>query len=166
VQMGYARWVDPQRQHIEVLHTNSSSHRSHVVTQKPKTLAQSDFEQVTTRSHSVVTSSHSVVTPADGECSAQPEPMDCMPVTPPAADSSRRREEAPRQTPLPPDALAEPSASSTSAPEEKKTPVAALQPGNGRVHNTEGRVTVSSPPTSNTAREGDSHISKLPGSDR
>jgi hypothetical protein len=125
VQMGYARWVDPQRQHIEVLHTNSSSHRSHVVTQKPKTLAQSDFEQVTTRSHSVVTSSHSVVTPADGECSAQPEPMDCMPVTPPAADSSRRREEAPRQTPLPPDALAEPSASSTSAPEEKKTPVTA-----------------------------------------
>jgi hypothetical protein len=125
VQMGYARWVDPQRQHIEVLHTNSSSHRSHVVTQKPKTLAQSDFEQVTTRSHSVVTSSHSVVTPADGECSTQPEPMDCMPVTPPAADSSRRREEAPRQTPLPPDALAEPSASSTSAPEEKKTPVTA-----------------------------------------
>jgi hypothetical protein len=95
VQMGYARWVDPQRQHIEFLHTNSSSHRSHVVTQKPKTLAQSDFEQVTTRSHSVVTSSHSVVTPADGECSAQPEPS-----------PSRRREEAPRQTPLPLDSSA------------------------------------------------------------
>jgi hypothetical protein len=47
---------------------------------------------------------------------------------------------------------------STTTPEEKKTPVAALQPGNGRVHATEGRVTVSSPPTSNTAREGDSHI--------
>jgi len=106
VQMGYARWVDPQRQHIEVLHTNSSSHRSHVVTQKPKTLAQSDFEQVTTRSHSVVTSSHSVVTPADGECSTQPEPMDCMPVTPPAADSSRRRKEEPKQTPLPLDSSA------------------------------------------------------------
>jgi hypothetical protein len=106
VQMGYARWVDPQRQHIEFLHTNSSSHRSHVVTQKPKTLAQSDFEQVTTRSHSVVTSSHSVVTPADGECSTQPEPVDCMPVTPPAADSSRRRKEEPKQTPLPLDSSA------------------------------------------------------------
>jgi len=47
---------------------------------------------------------------------------------------------------------------STTTPAEKKTPVAALQPGNGRVHATEGRVTVSSPPTSNTAREGDSHI--------
>jgi len=46
-----------------------------------------------------------------------------------------------------------------STPEEKKTPVAALQPGNGRVHATEERVTVSSPPTSNTAKEED-HISK------
>jgi hypothetical protein len=43
-----------------------------------------------------------------------------------------------------------------TTPEEKKTPVAVTV--NGRVHNTEGRVTVSSPPTSNTAREGDSHI--------
>jgi hypothetical protein len=55
-----------------------------------------------------------------------------------------------------------PSSTSTPAkPEvaEKKTPVAALQPGNGRVHATEERVTVSSPPTSNTAKEED-HISK------
>jgi hypothetical protein len=51
------------------------------------------------------------------------------------------------------------TSSSTTTPEEKKTPVAALQPVNGRVHATEGRVTVSSPPTSNTAREED-HISK------
>jgi hypothetical protein len=51
------------------------------------------------------------------------------------------------------------TSSSTTTPEEKKTPVAALQPGNGRVHATEGRVTVSSPPTSNTAKEED-HISK------
>ena len=42
-------------------------------------------------------------------------------------------------------------------PEEKKTPVAVTV--NGRVHATEGRVTVSSPPTSNTAKEED-HISK------
>jgi hypothetical protein len=46
-----------------------------------------------------------------------------------------------------------------TTPEEKKTPVEALQSGNGRVHNTEGRVTVSTPSTSNTAREGDLHIS-------
>jgi hypothetical protein len=44
-----------------------------------------------------------------------------------------------------------------TTPEEKKTPAAVTV--NGRVHNTEGRVTVSSPPTSNTAREGDLHIS-------
>jgi hypothetical protein len=43
-----------------------------------------------------------------------------------------------------------------TTPAEKKTPVAVTV--NGRVHATEGRVTVSSPPTSNTAREGDSHI--------
>jgi hypothetical protein len=49
------------------------------------------------------------------------------------------------------------SISSTSAP--VKPEVAALQSGNGRVHNTEGRVTVSTPSTSNTAREGDLHIS-------
>lgn len=47
--------------------------------------------------------------------------------------------------------------SSTSAP--VKPEVAALQSDNGRIHATEGRVTVSSPPTSNTAREED-HISK------
>jgi hypothetical protein len=35
-----------------------------------------------------------------------------------------------------------------TTPEEKKTPVAATV--NGRVHNTEGRVTVSSPPTTST----------------
>jgi len=66
VQMGYARWVDPK--HIEVC-----SHRSHVVTQKPETLAQSDSEQATTPSPHVVTSSHSVVTPVDSDKSAQPE---------------------------------------------------------------------------------------------
>jgi hypothetical protein len=45
---------------------------------------------------------------------------------------------------------------STTTPEEKKTPVAALQPVNGRVHAT--GVTVSSPPTTSTASEEDSHI--------
>jgi hypothetical protein len=54
------------------------------------------------------------------------------------------------------------TASAPARPEEKKTPVAALQPGNGRLQPT----TNGAPPTSNTAREGDSHISKLPGSDR
>ena len=44
---------------------------------------------------------------------------------------------------------------STTTPEEKKTPVAALQPGNGRLQPT----TNGAPPTSNTAREGDLHIS-------
>jgi hypothetical protein len=52
-----------------------------------------------------------------------------------------------------------------TTPEEKKTPVAVTV--NGRVHNTEGRVTVSSPPITSTAKpelshsrehEGDSHI--------
>jgi len=65
VQMGYARWVDPQ--HIEVIHSSSCSHRSHLVTQKPETLMQSGFEPVTTRSHPVVTGSHSVVTPMQSE---------------------------------------------------------------------------------------------------
>jgi hypothetical protein len=91
VQMGYARWVDPQRQHIEVLHTNSGSHRSHLVTQKPETLIQSGFEPVTTRSHPVVTGSHPVVTPADSGKSIQPEPTD---------DPSLQRKEAPRQASL------------------------------------------------------------------
>jgi len=44
-----------------------------------------------------------------------------------------------------------------TTPEEKKALVAVTV--NGRVHATEGRVTVSSPPTSNTAKEED-HISK------
>jgi len=43
----------------------------------------------------------------------------------PEPSPSRRREEVPEQTALPLDALAEPSASSTSAPEEKKTPATA-----------------------------------------
>jgi len=65
VQMGYARWVDPQ--HIEIVQPSSCSHRSHLVTQKPETLVQSGFEPVTTRSHPVVTGSHPVVTPMQSE---------------------------------------------------------------------------------------------------
>jgi len=65
VQMGYARWVDPQ--HIEIVQPSSCSHGSHLVTQKPETLMQSGFEPVTTRSHPVVTGSHSVVTPMQSE---------------------------------------------------------------------------------------------------
>jgi hypothetical protein len=69
VQMGYARWVDPQ--HIEVIQPYSGSH---LVTQKPETLAQSGFEPVTTRSHPVVTSSHPVVTPVEDDRLTQSEP--------------------------------------------------------------------------------------------
>jgi hypothetical protein len=58
--------------------------------------------------HSSSPSSSPVVSPADGECSAQSEPMDCMPATPPAADSSRQRKEEPKQTPLPLDKPASP----------------------------------------------------------
>ena len=103
VQLGYARWVDPN--HVELLQPCSGSP---VVHKEPESLAQSDFEQWTTASSTRSPSSSTAVTPADGECSAQPEPMDCMPVTPPAADSSRRRKEEPKQTPLPLDKPASP----------------------------------------------------------
>jgi len=83
------------------------------------------------------------------------EPQKTMPQSPPVSPQSVTPEKnngvAVPSTPIP--------ASAPAKPEEKKTPVAALQPGNGRVHATEGRVTVSSPPTSNTAKEED-HISK------
>jgi hypothetical protein len=92
VQMGYARWVDPQ--HIEVC-----SHRSHpshsVPAQSPESLTQSDSEQVTTTSspcsHPVVTRSHPVVTP--GDKSAQSG----------SAEPSRRRNEVSDRDSLPPD---------------------------------------------------------------
>jgi hypothetical protein len=82
------------------------------------------------------------------------EPQKTMPQSPPVSP--------PSVTPEKNNGVAVPSIpSSTSAPARPEVPtrseVAATV--NGRVHNTEGRVTVSSPPTSNTAREGDSHIS-------
>jgi len=45
VQMGHARWVDPQ--HIEVIQPHSCSHLRHFVTPKPESLIQRDSEQVT-----------------------------------------------------------------------------------------------------------------------
>jgi len=98
VQMGYARWVDPQ--HIEVIQTNSGSHRSHLVTQEPQTLTQSSFEQVTTRSHPVVTRSHSVVTPVEEDRSTQPE----------------RREDPPRRCPSRPNRVSGPESNRVSGP--------------------------------------------------
>ena len=62
VQMGHARWVDPQRQHIEVIQTNSVRHLRHFVTQEPETLARSGFERVTKVSSPVRHSSSPVVT--------------------------------------------------------------------------------------------------------
>jgi len=74
VQMGYARWVDPQ--HIEVIQTNSVRHLRHFVTQEPQTLAQSGFEQVTKPSSPVRHSSSPVVTPI------QSDPIQLEPAAP------------------------------------------------------------------------------------
>jgi hypothetical protein len=141
VQLGYARWVDPN--HVELLQPCSGSP---VVHKETESLAQSDFEQWTTASSTRSPSSSTAVTPADGECSAQPETMDCMPVTPPAADSSRRRKKLPEQTALPLEQtalpLAEPSASSTSAPEEKKTPTAATTNGAPPTKEEDSRISI------------------------
>jgi hypothetical protein len=86
------------------------------------------------------------------------EPEKTMPQSPqtPTPVLDKEEEQSP---PVSPQSIASEKnngAAVPTTPEEKKTPVAVTV--NGRVHNTEGRVTVSSPPTSNTAREGDSHI--------
>jgi hypothetical protein len=88
------------------------------------------------------------------------EPQKTMPQSAQTPTPSLDKEEEQSPPVSPPSITPEKNngAAVPTTPEEKKTPVAALQPGNGRVHATEGRVTVSSPPTSNTAREGDSHI--------
>jgi hypothetical protein len=95
VQMGHARWLDHKT--VEVIQPYSSSYRSHVVSQKPESLTQSDSEQVTptTSPHSRLTSP--AVSPADGGKPAQLEPS-----------PSHWREEAPKQTPLPLDKPASP----------------------------------------------------------
>jgi hypothetical protein len=91
VQMGHARWLDHKT--VEVIQPYSYRSCSHVVTQEPESLAQTDSEQVTptTSPHSRLTSP--AVAPVDSKCSAQPEPS-----------PSHWREEAPKQTPLPLDA--------------------------------------------------------------
>jgi hypothetical protein len=58
VQLGYARWVDPQ--HVEIV---NGSHLRRFVTQEPKTLARSGSEQVTKASSPLRRSSSPVVTP-------------------------------------------------------------------------------------------------------
>jgi hypothetical protein len=131
VQMGHARWVG---QHIEVVHSSSSTNLRHFVTQEPESLAQTGFEPVTKPSSPFVTSSSPsspIVAAKESESLAQSDsgqvtkassphnhssspsspvvsPIGCSP--PAAPCPSRRRKELPEQTALPLDALAEPSA--------------------------------------------------------
>jgi len=95
VQMGHARWLDHKT--VEVIQPYSYRSCSHVVAQKPESLAQSGSEQVTptTSPHSRLTSP--AVAPVDGDKPAQLEPS-----------PSHWREEAPKQTPLPLDKPASP----------------------------------------------------------
>ena len=90
VQLGYARWVDPN--HVELLQPCSGSP---VVHKEPESLAQSDFEQWTTASSTRSPSSSTAVTPADSGKSIQSEPS-----------PSLQRKEAPKQTSFPPDSSA------------------------------------------------------------
>jgi len=97
VQMGYARWVDPQ--HIEVVQPSSCSHRSHlshpVTAKRSESLTQSDLERATTTSspcsHPVVTGSHPVVTPMEEDKSTQLESAEPY--------LSRRRDGVPTRLP-------------------------------------------------------------------
>ena len=92
VQLGYARWVDPN--HVELLQPCSGSP---VVHKEPESLAQSDFEQWTTASSTRSPSSSTAVTPADSGKSIQSEPS-----------PSLQRKEAPKQTSFPPDSSVSP----------------------------------------------------------
>ena len=62
VQMGHARWVDPQ--HIEVIQPHSCRHLRHFVTQEAETLVWSGFGRVTKVSSPFVTLRHPTVTQA------------------------------------------------------------------------------------------------------
>jgi hypothetical protein len=83
-------------------------------------------------------------------------------VEPQTPTPSLDKEEEEQSPPVSPPSVTPEKNNGTTAvpttPEEKKTPVAALQPVNGRVHAT--GVTVSSPPTTSTASEEDSHTSR------
>jgi hypothetical protein len=122
VKMGHARWVG---QHIEVVHSSSSTNLRHFVTQEPESLAQTGFEPVTKPSSPFVTSSSpsSPIVDAEGpESPAQSDsgqvtkpslphnhssspsspvvsPIGCSPPATPCP--SRRRKDIPEQTPLP-----------------------------------------------------------------
>jgi hypothetical protein len=122
VKMGHARWVG---QHIEVVHSSSSTNLRHFVTQEPESLAQTGFEPVTKPSSPFVTSSSpsSPIVAAEGpESPAQSDsgqvtkpslphnhssspsspvvsPIGCSPPATPCP--SRRRKDIPEQTPLP-----------------------------------------------------------------
>lgn len=131
VQMGHARWVDPQ--HIEVIHSSSSTNLRHFVTQEPESLAQTGFEPVTKASSPFVTSSSPsspIVAAKESESLAQSDSgqvtkassphnhsssPSSSPVVSPAdgecsaqsePSPSRRREEEPKQTSFPPDSSA------------------------------------------------------------
>ena len=87
------------------------------------------------------------------------EPQKTMPQSPPVSTPSLDKEEE-QSPPVSPQSITSEKnngAAVPTTPEEKKALVAVTV--NGRVHATEGRVTVSSPPTSNTAKE-EGHISK------
>ena len=97
------------------------------------------------------------------------EPEKTMPQSPPVSTPSLDKEEEEQSIPTIPqtstparnNGTTADSISSTTTPArpEVATRSEVAVTVNGRVHNTEGRVTVSSPPTSNTAKE-EGHISK------
>jgi hypothetical protein len=169
VKMGHARWVG---QHIEVVqpHSSSSTNLRHFVTQEPESLVQTDFEPVTKASSPFVTSSSPsspIVDAKEPESPAQSDsgqvtkpslphnhssspsspvvsPIGCSPPATPCP--SRRRKELPEQIALPLEQsalpLAEPSASSTSAPGEKRVPATATTNGAPPTKEEDSRISI------------------------
>jgi hypothetical protein len=85
------------------------------------------------------------------------EPQKTMPQSPqtPTPVLDKEEEQSPPVSPQSITSEKNNGAAVPTTPEERKTPVAALQSVNGRVQ----RTTDGAPPTSNTAKEGDLHIS-------
>jgi len=108
VQMGHARWLDHKT--IEVIQPYSNRPCSHVVTQKPESLAQTGSEQVTPAASPSSHKTSSAVTPADGDKPAQPEPR-----------PSLQRKEEPKQASLPPDSPDHPRGFKPTEPNRSTT---------------------------------------------
>jgi hypothetical protein len=154
VQMGHARWVG---QHIEVVqpHSSSSTNLRHFVTQEPESLAQTGFEPVTKASSPFVTSSSPSSPIVDAKEPESPAQSDSGQVTKPSLPHNHSSSPSspvvspigcsPPATPCPSRRRGEPPERTALPLEEKKTPATATTNG--------------APPTSNTAREGDLHIS-------